>query len=91
MKKSPIYLFYEIVANGADGKPGDEGDVHYRCLYGTHKICMIKRSMKCNFNGVFSFLGVLIYLSQPIISSCGLSARPREADVPFILHPPRPR
>jgi hypothetical protein len=50
-KKSPIYLFYENVANGPDGTPGDEGDVHYRCLHGSHKVCTIKRSMKSNVNG----------------------------------------
>lgn len=58
MKKSPIYHFYEIVANGADGTPGDDGDVHYRCLHGTHKICTIKKSMRSNLNGgycTFSF------------------------------------
>jgi hypothetical protein len=51
MKKSPIYLFYEIVTNGPDGTPGDDGDVHYRCVHGSHKICTIKRSMKSNVNG----------------------------------------
>ena len=63
MKKSPIYYFYEIVTNGADGTPGDDGDIHYRCLHGAHKICMIKRLMKGNFNGVFSSLCRLILLS----------------------------
>ena len=53
MKKSPIYLFYENVATGSDGTPGDDGDVHYRCLHGSHKVCTIKRSMKGNINGEF--------------------------------------
>ncbi|KAF8801338.1 hypothetical protein BYT27DRAFT_7115152, partial [Phlegmacium glaucopus] len=48
--KSPIYLFYKIVTNGPDGTPGDDGDVHYRCLHGTHKVCTIKRSMRSNLN-----------------------------------------
>ena len=51
MKKNPIYLFYEVVANGSDGTPGEEGDVHYRCLHGTHKVCTIKRSMRSNLGG----------------------------------------
>ena len=51
MKKSPIYLFYENVANGPDGILGDEGDVYYHCLHSSHKVCMIKRSMKSNVNG----------------------------------------
>ena len=50
-KKSPIYLFYKNVANGPDGTLGDEGDVHYRCLYSSHKVCTIKRSIKSNVNG----------------------------------------
>jgi hypothetical protein len=52
MKRSPIYLFYEIVVNGPDGTPGDDGDIHYRCLHGAHKICTIKRSMRSNLNGM---------------------------------------
>jgi hypothetical protein len=52
MKKSPIYLFYEIVTNGSDGTPGDDGDVHYRCLHGSHKVCTIKKSMRSNLNGM---------------------------------------
>jgi hypothetical protein len=51
-KRSPIYLFYEIVTNGSNGTPGDDGDVHYRCLHGAHKICTIKRSMRSNLNGM---------------------------------------
>ena len=51
MKKSPIYLFYEKVANGPDGTPGDDGDVHYHCLHGSHKVYTIKRSIKSNVNG----------------------------------------
>lgn len=53
MKRSPIYLFYEITMNGSDGTPGDDGDVHYRCLHGSHKVCTIKKSMKSNVNGAF--------------------------------------
>ncbi len=64
MKKSPIYLFYEIVANGSDGTPGDNGNVHYHCLHGAHKICTIKKSMRSNLNGVFSFLFNLIFLTE---------------------------
>lgn len=64
MKKSPIYLFYEIVANGSDGTPGDDGDVHYRCRHGAHKICTIKKSMRSNLNGMFSFLCRLIFLTE---------------------------
>ncbi|KAI0277110.1 hypothetical protein BGY98DRAFT_651854 [Russula aff. rugulosa BPL654] len=39
MKKSPIYLFYEIVPNGENGKPGDDGDVHYCCLHSRFCSC----------------------------------------------------
>ena len=51
MKKSPIYLFYKNVANGPDGTLGDDGNIHYHCLHSSHKVCMIKRSMKSNVNG----------------------------------------
>jgi hypothetical protein len=52
-KKSPVYLFYEIIANGSGGTPGDDEDVHYRCLHGSHKVCTIKKSMRSNLNGTF--------------------------------------
>ncbi|KAF8219691.1 hypothetical protein L208DRAFT_1338569 [Tricholoma matsutake] len=55
LKKSPIYHFYEIVTNGLDGTPGDDGDVHYHCLHGAHKVCTIKRSMRSNLNSVLPF------------------------------------
>jgi hypothetical protein len=32
MKKSPVYLFYEIMANGSDGTPGDDRDVLYTTI-----------------------------------------------------------
>jgi len=64
MKKSPIYLFYEIVANGPDETPGDDDDVHYCCFHGAHKICTIKRSMRSNLNGEFSFLCCMIFLTK---------------------------
>ena len=54
IKRSPVYLFYEVVANGSDGTPGDDGDVYYRCLHGAHKVCMIKRSMRSNLNSVMN-------------------------------------
>jgi hypothetical protein len=43
IKEAPIYLFYEIVANGPDGTPGDDGDIHYCCLHHAHKVCTIKK------------------------------------------------
>ena len=64
MKKSPIYLFYEIVTNGSDGTPGEDGDIHYYCFHGAHKICTIKKSMRSNLNGAFSFLCDLISLTE---------------------------
>jgi hypothetical protein len=64
MKKSPIYFFYEIVPNGADSTPGDDGDVHYCCLHGSHKICTIKKSMRSNLNGKsYAFIGCLYRLT----------------------------
>jgi len=56
MKKNPIYLFYENVANSTDDTPGDNGDKHYHCVHGSHKICTIERSMKDNVNGEFYIL-----------------------------------
>ena len=55
-KKSLIYLFYKSITNGPDGTLGDEGDIHYHCIHGSHKVCMIKRSMKSNINGEFYML-----------------------------------
>jgi hypothetical protein len=51
VKRSPIYLFYEVVASGPDGTAGDDGDTHYCCFHGARKICTIKRSMRSNLNG----------------------------------------
>ncbi|KAF8219965.1 hypothetical protein L208DRAFT_785578 [Tricholoma matsutake] len=62
LKKSPIYHFYEIVTNGPDGTPGDDGDVHYRCLHGAHKVCTIKRSMRSNLNVLVNNLRVRVKL-----------------------------
>jgi hypothetical protein len=43
IKKNPIHLFYEVVPTGDDGKIGDDGDIHYCCLHGAHKVCTIKK------------------------------------------------
>lgn len=59
VKKNPVYLFYEVVSNGADGTPGDDGDKHYRCIHGSHKICTIKKSMRGNLNGEFFVTSIL--------------------------------
>ena len=67
MKKSPIYLFYEIIASGSDGTPGGDGDVYYYCLHGTHKICTIKKSMRSNLNSAFSFF-LLLNSSHKVFS-----------------------
>ena len=53
MKKNMIHLFYKVIPNRADGTPRDNGDKHYRCLHGSHKICTIKKSMQGNLNGEF--------------------------------------
>ena len=89
MKKSPIYLFYEIVLNGANGKPGDEEDVHYWCLHGGHKVCMIKRLMRSNLNGVCSYSYLSIYLTS-LISFCELPACPCKPYVHLVFYPQRP-
>lgn len=52
IKKNAIHLFYEVVPTGDDGKLGDDGDIHYRCLHGAHKVCTIKKTMKSNLTGV---------------------------------------
>jgi hypothetical protein len=90
MKKSPVYLFYEIIANGADRTPGDDGDVHYCCFHGAHKICTIKKSMRSNLNGVFYFQAFASYFShKKFFSSCKQPARPHQANVPVVLNPQR--
>jgi hypothetical protein len=71
MKRSPIYLFYEIVANGPDNTPGDDEDVHYRCLYGSHKVCTIKKSMRSNLNGMsYAFVAYHSLQTDTFVSSC---------------------
>ena len=61
-------MFYEIIANGQDGTPGDDGDVYYRCYHADkhscHKICTIKKSIKNNYTGEVSFLRFVIFLTE---------------------------
>ncbi len=63
IKKNPIHLFYEVVPTSDDGKLGDDGDIHYRCLHGVHKVCTIKRTMKSNLTGTFNIVFHLSNLS----------------------------
>ena len=93
MKKSPIYLFYEIVANGTDGTPGDDGNVQYRCFQGVHKVCTLKKSMRSNLNGtVFLPLWFAIPCStETLISSREQPMRPCQAHVSTLLLPQRLR
>jgi len=68
VKKNPIYLFYEVIVNGPDGTLGDDGDVHYHCFHGVHKICTIKKTMRGNLSGAFSFCSLLLDLSHKFLS-----------------------
>jgi hypothetical protein len=90
-KKSLIYLFYEVIANGSDGTSRDDSNVHYCCLHGAHKVCTIKKSMRSNLSGVFFILCCFISLQNNPVSSCEQPAHPSQADVPVILYPQRPR
>jgi len=51
-RHNPIYLFYEQVANGADGKTVDS-DKHYKCCDGLGKILTVMKAMKYSLNGGF--------------------------------------
>jgi hypothetical protein len=62
IKRSQIYLFYEVVTNGSHGTPGEDSDVHYCCLHGTHKICTIKKTMRSNLNGAFLIVFFLSFI-----------------------------
>jgi hypothetical protein len=68
IKKNPIYLFYEVVPTGDNGKIGDNRDIHYCCLHGAHKVCTIKKTMKSNLTGVFNTVFHLSNLS--LASQC---------------------
>jgi hypothetical protein len=63
IKKNPIHLFYKVVPTGDDGKIGDNGDIHYCCLHGAHKVCTIKKTMKSNLTGAFNTVFHLSNLS----------------------------
>ncbi|KAI9452265.1 hypothetical protein F5148DRAFT_1152263 [Russula earlei] len=54
VKRSPVYLFYEVISKGSHGSLGEDGDVHYCCLHGIHKMCTIKKKMRTN---VIQFIG----------------------------------
>jgi len=89
MKWSPIYLFYEIVINGPDGTPGDDGDIHYCCLHGAHKICMIKQLMRSNLNSMAFYVAhcCLRFFTDPLLSSGEQSLCSHQAYVSTLLHP----
>jgi hypothetical protein len=79
LKKNPIYLFYDIVINGPNNTPGDDGDVHYRCLHGAHKVCTIKRSMKNNLSGahsVFYYYSYLTVLFSALVNNLRVHVKP---------------
>ncbi|KAF8813537.1 hypothetical protein BYT27DRAFT_7035532, partial [Phlegmacium glaucopus] len=83
-KRSPIYLFYEIVVNGPDGTLGDDGDIHYCCLHGTHKICTIKRSMRSNLNVLVNNLHVHVkpmYQLYCVLKDCDEPPTPDDVDI----------
>ena len=50
-KTNPIYLYYERVLLNTKGKKGEEGDMHYKCLHGNHKVMTITKKMKYLLNG----------------------------------------
>ncbi|KIL63847.1 hypothetical protein M378DRAFT_50048, partial [Amanita muscaria Koide BX008] len=54
-RRNPIYLFYEQVAAGADGKSAD-GDKHYKCCHGSGKILTVTKAMKYSLNGLVGHL-----------------------------------
>lgn len=60
IKMSPIYPFYEIVNTNPSGKSGNKGDVHYRCLHGSHKICTITQGMNGNLHCNVLFLPTIL-------------------------------
>ena len=70
-KKSPIYLFYKIVVNGPDGTLGDDRDIHYCCFHGSHKVCIIKKSMRSNLNGMFyTSVPYTVLYTDAFVTSC---------------------
>ncbi|KAG6852297.1 hypothetical protein C0991_001156 [Blastosporella zonata] len=56
VKRNPIYLFYESVSCGANGKVGGNGDKHYKCYHGNRKVLTVTRGMKCNLAGLVKVL-----------------------------------
>ncbi|KAF8799534.1 hypothetical protein BYT27DRAFT_7263832 [Phlegmacium glaucopus] len=64
LKKSPIYLFYEIVTNGPDSTLGDDGDVHYRCLHGTHKVFLVN-NLRVHIKPIYQLYYILKDREEP--------------------------
>ncbi|KAF8804688.1 hypothetical protein BYT27DRAFT_7300619 [Phlegmacium glaucopus] len=71
-KQSLIYLFYEIVINGPDGTLGDDGDIHYHCLHGAHKIFLV--------NNLHVHVK-LMYQLYCILKDCDEPPTPDEIDI----------
>jgi hypothetical protein len=52
-RANPIYLFYELVFQNANGQHGEPGDKHYRCHHGSRKVLTVTKAMKSNLNGMW--------------------------------------
>ncbi|KAF7289712.1 hypothetical protein MIND_01344300 [Mycena indigotica] len=50
------FLFFERVELNAKGQAGLDGDRHFRCLHGDHKVITITKKMKSSTNGLVGYL-----------------------------------
>ncbi|KAJ6620923.1 hypothetical protein B0H10DRAFT_1945746 [Mycena sp. CBHHK59/15] len=54
--RNPVYLFYKPMDLNRYGVPGDTGDKHFKCLHGSGKVIMVKKSQKYSVNGLVGHL-----------------------------------
>ncbi|KAF8478000.1 hypothetical protein DFH94DRAFT_620353, partial [Russula ochroleuca] len=83
-KKSLIYLFYEVIANGSDGTSRDDSNVHYCCLHGAHKVCTIKKSMRSNLSALVNNLHIQVkpmFQLYCILKDQDKPPMPKEVDI----------
>jgi hypothetical protein len=70
VKWNPVYLFYKVVsqnANGMVGDPRDKHDKHYKCYHGNHKVLTITRAMKSSLNGMHAFKTTTFFMCADLL------------------------
>ncbi|KAJ6631120.1 hypothetical protein B0H10DRAFT_1938664 [Mycena sp. CBHHK59/15] len=91
-RRNPVYLFHKQVNLNSAGEPGKNGDKHYQCLHGNHKVITVTKAMKYSVNGLVGYLKshaelmhhlyqILYAQSQENEKETGRSNQPTEKEI----------